>query len=180
MSDPTREIFEIHIRGSIEDVWHQITKLDEPQETFFNMYMDVHEGRLAVGQPLRMLTRSRKYAGAVGEIVELDPPRRFAHTFRFTHLDDPECTVIYDLVEAKGGVDFRMTLEGLPVGTKTAKQMRSGGSMILDTLKAMVEDGRPRLKTRLLFGVFGLLEATSPKSTLADRWPLQRDTTNDS
>ena len=84
MAEGDRALFEIHIRGAIEDVWRQITKTDEPQETFFNMYMDTTDGALAVGNPMRMLTKSRKYAGAIGEVLEFDPPHRFAHTFKFT------------------------------------------------------------------------------------------------
>lgn len=172
MAETERALFEIHIRGAIEEVWRQITKTDEPQETFFNMYMDVPGGELGVGKPMRMLTKSRKYAGAIGEIIDFDPPRRFAHTFRFTHLDDPECTVIYELTESEGGVDFKMILEGLPAGTKSAKQMKQGGTMILNTLKAMVEQGRPSIGTRSLFLLFRAIEFTSPKSTRSEQWPL--------
>lgn len=173
MAESDRALFEIHIRGAIEDVWRQITKTDEPQETFFNMYMETAGGELAEGNSMRMLTKSRKYAGAIGKVLDYDPPNRFAHTFKFTQFDDPECTVIYELTEAEGGVDFRMILENLPVGTKTAKQMKSGGPMILKTLKAMVEQGRPSLATRALFAFFAAIEFTSPKSSRAEMWPLE-------
>ena len=172
MADTERALFEIHIRGAIEDVWRQITKTDEPQECFFNMYMDTPGGDLGVGKPILMRTKSRKYTGAMGEVLDFDPPHRFAHTFRFTHLDDPECTVIYELRESDGGVDFKMILENLPVGTKTAKQMMQGGTMILNTLKAMVERGRPSLTIRSLFVLFRAMEFTSPKSTRSEHWTL--------
>lgn len=172
-TDTERALFQIHIRGSIQEVWRQITKTDEPQETFFNMYMDAPGGTLAVGNPICMRTKSRKYTGAVGRVLEFDPPHRYAHTFRFTHLDDPECVVIYDLQEVDGGVDFRLTLENLPVGTKTEKQMRRGGPMIIKTLKAMVERGRPPLATRTLFALFRAMEFTSPASTRSELWPLE-------
>ena len=173
MADTERALFEIHIRGAIEDVWRQITKTDEPQECFFNMYMDTPRGELDVGHPIRMRTKSRRYTGAIGEVLEYDPPHRFAHTFRFTHLADPECTVIYELTEVEGGVDFRLTLENLPVGTKTAKQMKQGGPMILSTLKAMVELGKPSLGTRTMFALFRAIEFTSPASTRSEHWPLE-------
>ncbi len=173
MADTERAVYEIHIRGNIEEVWRQITKTDEPQECFFNMYMDTPGGELGVGKPIRMRTKSRKYTGAIGDVLEFDPPHRFAHTFRFTHLDDPECTVIYELRESDGGVDFKLTLEDLPVGTKTAKQMKKGGTMIVNTLKAMVERGRPSLTTRSLFVLFRAMQFTSPESTRSEHWPLE-------
>ena len=173
MAETERALYEIHIKGSIDEVWRQITKTDEPQECFFNMHMDAPGGELGTGKPIRMRTKSRKYTGALGEVLDFDPPNRFAHTFRFTQFDDPECTVIYELEESEGGVDFKMILENLPVGTKTAKQMKQGGTMILNTLKAMVEKGRPSFVTRSLFLLFGAIEFTSPKSTLSEHWPLE-------
>ena len=129
MAETETAVFKIHINGSIQDVWRQITKTDEAQECFFNMFMDTPGGELGMGKPIRMRTKSKKYTGAIGEVIEFDPPNRYAHTFRFTHLDDPECKVIYDLKEVEGGVDFQLILENLPAGTKTAKQMKQGGNM---------------------------------------------------
>ena len=127
MTETERALFKIHIRGTIDEVWRQIAKTDEPQECFFNMYMDTPDGELGVGKPIRMRSKSRKYTGAVGEVLEFDPPHRFAHTFKFTHLDDPDCTVIYELEESDGGVDFKMILENLPVSNSfSASRMISG------------------------------------------------------
>lgn len=174
MAETETAAFKIHINGSLEDVWRQITKTDEPQECFFNMFMDTPGGEIADGKPIRMRTKNRKFTGAIGTVVEFDPPHRYAHTFKFTHLDDPECTVVYDLQEAEsGGVDFTLTLKDIPVGTKTAKQMRQGANMILNTLKNMVERGRPSFGTRMLFGIFRAMEFTSPKATRSENWPLE-------
>ena len=92
MTESDKALFEIHIRGSIEAVWKEITKTDVPQETFFNMLMDTPGGRLDVGKPICMRTANARYTGAIGEVLIFDPPFRYSHTFRFTHLDDPECS----------------------------------------------------------------------------------------
>ena len=97
-----KAVFKIHIRATIEDVWKEITKTGEALPFFFGSVMETPG--LEIGAPIRMRTPSGKYTGVVGDVVEFDPPRRFAHTFRFTHLDDPECTVIYELEEADDGV----------------------------------------------------------------------------
>ena len=171
MAETERAVFEIHINGSIDAVWHQITKTDEPQECFFNMWMETTG--LAPGAPIRMQTKSRKYTGAVGKVLEFDPPRRYAHTFRLTNLDDPECTVIYDLEEVDDGVKFKLTLENLTPGTKSAKQMTQGGNMIVKTLKRMVENGKPSLGIRLLYVLFRILEPLSGKKMRSENWPLE-------
>lgn len=170
MTEAEKAVFTIFINGSIDAVWHQITKTDEPQEAFFGNWMDTTT--LGPGAPIRMRTKSKKYTGVVGEVVEWEPKRLFAHTFKFTHLDDPECLVRYELKESEGGVDFTLTIDNLPVGTKTARQMSQGGGMIVKTLKAMVENGKPSFGTRMLLGLFGLMEFTSPKSCRSENWPV--------
>lgn len=166
----TQAMFRIVIRGSIEAVWHEITRTDRPIPAFFNSQM--HVGRLAPGSKLAMRSADGKYTGVVGEILEYDPPRRFAHTFKFTNYDDPYCTVTYDLEEVDGGVAFTLTITDLPAGTKSAKQMLQGGTMIANTLKHVIETGRPAFGTRLLFGVFALMAPMTPRKCRSEHWPI--------
>jgi len=77
--------------------------------------------------------------------------------------------------EVPEGVEFVMTLEDMPVGTKTAKQMTQGGTMIINTLKAIVENGRPTLGTRMIYGVMRLTEPLSPKRCRVENWPLAKN-----
>lgn len=163
-------MFRVQIDGRIEDVWHEITRTDAPIPAFFNSQM--HTRALRPGARLAMRSPDGRYTGVVGEILEVDPPRRFAHTFRFTNFDDPPCKVIYTLEEKRGGVEFTLEIEDLPVGTKTAKQMVQGGKMIVNTLKAVVETGRPSAGTRMLFGVFKLMQPFTPKRCLSENWPV--------
>jgi hypothetical protein len=114
-----RAVFKIVIRGTIEAVWREITKTDSAQQCFFNMCL--HTPGLKIGSPIQMRTRSGKYVGVIGKVLEFDPPRRYAHTFRFTNLDDPECKVIYELKEVPDGVEFVMTLEDMPAGERRSR-----------------------------------------------------------
>jgi uncharacterized protein YndB with AHSA1/START domain len=166
----TRAKFRIVIRGAIDAVWHEITRTDAPIPAFFNSRM--HVGRLAPGSRLAMRTPDGKYTGVVGEILEFDPPRRFSHTFKFTSYDDPYCTVTYDLEQVEGGVAFTLTITDLPAGTKTAKQMLQGGTMIANTLRHVIETGRPAVGTRLLFGVFKLMAPMTPGKCRSEHWPI--------
>lgn len=158
---PTQALFRIFVRGSVQDVWDEITRTDDVIPCFFNMRM--HAERLQKGARLQMRTKSQKYVGVVGEVLEWDPPRHFAHTFRFTQSDDPPCKVAYELVEKDGGVEFTLRISALTPGTKSAKQMLQGAPMILNTLASVIETGRPSLGTRALFVLFALLEPLTPK-----------------
>lgn len=163
-------MFQVHINGSIEAVWNEITRGDAPIKAFFNNRMD--RLQLAPGARIAMRSPDGKYTGVVGEIIELVHHKRFSHTFKFTNFDDPECLVIYDLEESDGGVLFTLTIENLPEGTKTAKQMVQGGKMIVGTLKSVIETGKPSFGVRMLFVLFKLLAPLSPKRCKSEHWPL--------
>ena len=169
--DATRAKFQILIRGSIQDVWHEITRTDRPIPAFFNTQM--HTLGLAPGARIAMRTGDGKYTGVVGEVLEIDPPKRFAHTFLFTNFEDPACRVVYDLEETGEGTLFTLTITDLPVGTKTAKQMVQGGTLIVNTLKSVIETGKPSFGTRMLFTLFKLMAPFSPKRSLSRYWPLE-------
>lgn len=170
MAGTERAVFKTYIRGSAESVWREITKTGEPQEALFNMTL--HAEGLYPGSPIQLRTASGKHTGAVGEVLEFDPPRRYAHTFRFTSYDDPPCRVTFDLVEVPEGVEFRLLLQGLPTGTRTAREMKRGGTMLLRTLKAVVETGGVPPGTRILYWMFRILEPLSPRRTRTAYWPL--------
>ena len=163
-------MFRVLIRGTIEDVWNEITRTDQPIPAFFNTRMDIKT--LARGSKLAMRSGNGKYTGVVGTVIDVVPLKRFSYTFKFTNFNDPECVVINELEEVEGGVQFTLTIENLPEGTKTAKQMVQGGKMIVNTLKAVIETGRPSFGIRMLFVLFKLLEPFSPKSTRSENWPV--------
>ncbi len=171
MPEQPPSVFRVWIDATPEAVWHEITRTDEPIAAFFNNRMHL-SGALQAGSRLAMRTGSGKWTGVVGEILEVVPHVKFAHTFKFTAYDDPECTVIYDLEEADGGVKFTLTIENLPSGTKTGKQMMQGGTMIVNTLKAVMETGRPTFGTRMLYLLFKVMQPLSPKKCLSEHWPV--------
>jgi uncharacterized protein YndB with AHSA1/START domain len=165
-----RAVFKVFIKGPIQAVWNEITKTDAVQQCFFNMRL--YTPGLKPGAPFQMRTKDGKYVGVVGEVLECDPPHRYVTTFKFTKFDDPPCKISYDLKEVAGGTEFVMTFDDLPAGTTTAKQMVSGGNFIVNTLKSIVETGRPSFGVRLLYGVFAALQFLTPRRMLAENWPL--------
>lgn len=170
MTDTTKAVFRIVIKGSIEAVWHELTKQGEPQAAVFNAWL--HAQALQVGKKMQMTTRGHTHVLVVGTITAFEPPTRFAHTFKFTQFDDPECEVIYDLKQLPTGVECTLTVDRLPVGTQTAKSMQSGGTSIINALQQMVETGKPSFGTRLMYAMMDKMAFMLPKKTRAEKWPL--------
>jgi hypothetical protein len=92
-----------------------------------------------------------------------------------TQHDDPICRVTYLLKPVAGGIEVTLTVDDLPVGTKTAKEMERGGMFILENLKSIVETGRTALGTRVIYAMFGALELLLPKKTRSENWPLRKE-----
>lgn len=170
MTNERRLMSKVRIRASAERVWRELTKSNEPQAAVFNAWL--HAQAMVPGAMFQMRTIDGRNVLVVGRIVEFDPPRRFAHTFRFTQYDDPECTVIYEIAAVGDEVDVTLTVDNIPVGTRTAKEMTSGSRLILDTLKSVAETGRPKLSTRFMYALFARLGFVLPKRTRAEHWPL--------
>jgi uncharacterized protein YndB with AHSA1/START domain len=170
VAEANKAVFRIVIKGTMEAIYRELTKTDSPQGAVFNSMLTTKG--LAPGNRMQMRTVSGGHTIVEGQVVEIDPPRRFAHTHRFTQFDDPVCKVIYELKPVEGGVEVTLTVEDLPPGTKTANEMQRGGMFILGNLKSIVETGRPPLGTRLMYAMFGALEFVLPKKTKSENWPL--------
>jgi uncharacterized protein YndB with AHSA1/START domain len=173
-AEPTRQVFQVTINAPIDAVWREITRTDAPILCFFNNRMHLGPGGLTPGTKLAMRSPNSQLTGVVGTILVCEPPARFGHTFRFTDKHDPECKVFYELRSLGDRVtEFKLIVEDLPVGTKTAKQMVGGSKIILSTLKSVMENGKPSLGIRVLFGVFGALAPViTPKACKSENWPV--------
>ena len=83
-----------------------------------------------------------------GEIIEIDPPRRFVHSWRALYdpelASEEESRVTWEIEPQDGGYS-KLTvvhdrLEGAP---KTAAGVAGGWMLILSGLKTLVETGEP-------------------------------------
>ena len=127
MAENDKAVFRIVIAGSMEAIFRELTKTGSPQGAVFNSMLTLPSPGLSPGKKMQMRTVSGGHAVVVGEVVDFDPPRRFAHTHRFTQHMDPECTVTYDLRQVEGGVEVTLTVLNVPAGTQPEQVFRLGG-----------------------------------------------------
>ena len=171
MAEKGKAVYRIVINGSQDAIFRELSSTDRPLGAIFNSRM--HTTGLRPGGRMQMRTVSGGHTIVDGDVVEYDPPHRFVPTHRFTSHDDPVCRVTYELKPVAGGIEVTLTVDELPLGTKTAKEMQRGGMFILNNLKAIVERGRPPLGTRLMYAMFGAMEFVLPKRTKTGNWPLE-------
>ena len=166
-----KRIFKVVVNAPIETVWDELTKREGLCAHFFNARIDTPA--LEKGSPIRM--RSGKFTSVVGEVLEWNPPYRYSHSFKFTHLDDPYCKVTYELKEVEGGTEFALINEGVPANTKTAEYMEQGGEFITQTLKGVIETGKPPFKHRLILTMISITAFMTPKQCLSEHWGFERE-----
>ena len=171
MADKGRAVYRIVIDGSQQAIFDELTRTDRPLGAIFNARM--HTTGLSPGGRMQMRTASGGHVIVDGEVLEYAPPHRFAHTHRFTQHQDPVCKVTYELKPVAGGVEVTLTVDDLPLGTRTADSMQKGSAFILENLKAIIERGQAPLKTRLMYGAFDAMEFVLPARTRTEHWPMR-------
>lgn len=165
-----KSYYRVMIRAPIHKVWAELTRTDAVLPFFFNGVCKTPG--LKPGAPMHMRSKDGKYTSVVGEVLEFEPPHRYAHTFRFTAYDDPECVVRYVLKEVEGGTEFTLINENIPPGTTTEKYMTQGAEFITQNLKSIVETGKPTGSGRFALFMMGLMAPFTPKKCRSENWPL--------
>lgn len=167
-------MYRVTIRASIDKVWSELIRTDRPLPFFFGGQYDTPG--FAVGAPFAMRTPDGKYTMVMGEVIEFEPPHRYAHTFRFTTSEDPVSIVRYVLKEVEGGTQFTLISEHAasdPV-SKSEKQMAQGAKFICENLKSVVETGKATFGGQAMLFMFSLMAPMTPKAARSENWPLDR------
>lgn len=160
------------IKAPIETVWSTLVATDKSLPFFFGSICQTTNG-LKKGANFRMVHPNKKIAMVVGEVLEFDPPRCYAHTFQMTNIDEPPCKVTYSLVEKDGGTEFTLTIENAIEGGKLYKEMVGAQGFIASNLKALAETGKPAFTGKMvgiLSPIFGML---AKKHQRIEHWPLE-------
>jgi uncharacterized protein YndB with AHSA1/START domain len=152
----------IDIAAPRQRVWDEITKTGRIQ---LAMHNTVLESTLVPGAKLRYYSPDHRRVFVVGEVIAVDPPRRFTHTFKFTMRDDAPTVVTWQLEETPTGCRVTLTHGGWTDQAKTHKSVIGGWREILGLLKIEQETGTIPLKTRVVYRVMGALMFLLPTST---------------
>jgi uncharacterized protein YndB with AHSA1/START domain len=166
MTEPSAypaHVISIHIDVPVRKVWEEITKTGRVQRALYNTVL---ECRLEKGSRLRYYSPDRKHVFILGEVVEVDPPRKFSHTYRFTTWKSgPPTLVTWELQDEGGGCRVTVTHSGWTAEHKAPEKVAAGWQEILGYLKQELETGALPLKARLMYRVMGWFMFMMPKTT---------------
>lgn len=157
-------VYRIEIQAPIERVFHEISKTGEACRPMFDTILHYEP---TPGAPLAYRSQDGKRTFIVGEVVEILPPRRFAHTFAFTGVPDAPTLVTWDLEEVEPGkTRVTVTHSRFPGETKTLKTVDGSWPNILGLFKSVLETGTIPLGARIKFGMMRAMSFMLPRATL--------------
>lgn len=141
----TTQVYQLYIKAAPEKVWEAITKPELIARYFHGV---MFEGDLVPGGRWTGWMPDHSMLLNDGEILEVDPPRRFVHGW-VAHYDpemavEAESRVTWEIEPQDGGYSkvtlIHDRLEGAP---KTAAGVSGGWMFILSGLKTLIETGEP-------------------------------------
>jgi uncharacterized protein YndB with AHSA1/START domain len=156
-------VISIHIDVPLQRVWNEITKTGPIQRALYNTVL---ECELSPGSRLRYYSPDKQRVFVVGEVVEVDPPRKFSHTYRFTTWKTgPPTLVTWDLVAEGAGCRVTVTHSGWTAEHRAPEKSAAGWREILGLLKQDLETGDIPTKTKLMYAVMGWFTFLMPQTT---------------
>ena len=166
-AEPLDEVVHsIRIQAPVQRVWDEITTLGRVQDIMFHTILD---SDLEPGSRMRYYSPDRKRIWIVGDVVEVDPPHRFVHTYRFTDItDETETLVTWELAEEAGGTRLTLTHGGFTDQARTHRKVQGGWVSILELLKTVAEGGSIPFKWKAMYTMMDLFQWMMPKSTKAE------------
>jgi uncharacterized protein YndB with AHSA1/START domain len=167
---PERQMWRVTIAAPIETVWSTLVKTDAVLPFLFGAICET-DGGLEPGKPMRMVSSNRKFAIAVGEVLEFNPPYRYSHTLSFTQVEGEQpARTTYELKEVAGGTELTLISQAIP-STKTSRMVK-GGPFIVKNLKTLIETGRPAWSGAMVMALAPLVGLMTPKISRIENWPI--------
>jgi len=144
-----KQVYQIFIRATPEQIWDAIT-----QPEFTAMYF--YGSRVATngksGTPIRHYAPDGTTIWGDDSILESDPPRRLAHTWRALYdpnlAEEPPSRVTWEIEPQPGGVTkLTVVHDELEKSLQTATHVSGGWMFILSGLKTLLETGSALAET---------------------------------
>lgn len=167
-----RAVYKVLIKAPIETVWSELIDTTRPRPFFWNSRWDTPA--LKAGYAYRMLSKDGGTVAVIGDILELDPPRRLVTSFQLTALPDPPSRVTYTLSETPHGVELQLITENIVAGSKSEKSMADGARFIVKNMKTYIETGKVTFGARVTLALYDIMAPMTPKTMRAENWPLKR------
>jgi activator of Hsp90 ATPase-like protein len=107
----------------------------------------------------------------VGRVIDVDPPKRLAHTQRVTTRSDPWTLVTWELEEVAGGTRVTLRHTGWPADTKGLDKVDGTWAMILPELKRLLETGEISTGLKARYAAYRALMWAMPARTRTENVP---------
>ncbi|MGE3075302.1 MAG: ArsR/SmtB family transcription factor [Dehalococcoidia bacterium] len=138
-----KHVYDVYIRATPERVWEAITSGEQTRAWFHGTS---RTGELNPGAPLKLLTSDGESA-VDGEVIEVDPPRRYVHTWKANwgpeFEGDRPSRVTWELTPMGATTRLRLIHDDFDGETVTYKSISEGWAPILNSLKSFIETGEP-------------------------------------
>ena len=134
-----------------EAVWEAFTLTETPRPHYFDAVL---EAEMRPGGRWRFVTDNRARLLAGGEILTLEPPRRFVHSFAAADLDDLPSRVSVELEPIPGGTRVVLLHDRFAGRTVTYRRFRRAHPLALSALASVLETGRLPIRARIYTAIF--------------------------
>ena len=145
MDGAPRQVFEIFIRATPEQIWDAITKPEFTARYFFGSRVQTN-GK--AGSPVRHYAPDGTTLWGDDSVLESVRPRRFVHTWRSLYdaelAAEPASRVTWEIEPQPGGVTkLTVVHDELQGSPKTAASVSGGWMFVISGLKTLLETGQP-------------------------------------
>ena len=140
MSDRPQFVYVIYIRTTTERLWRALTDA-EMSAQYWSGNSIVSDWRL--GSPFAL--KGRQGNVVIGQVLEVDPPRRLAYTFHSQHdglEKEGPSRVTFELEPLEDQVKLTVTHDEFPVGSEVFGHISRGWPHVLSSLKSFLESGK--------------------------------------
>jgi uncharacterized protein YndB with AHSA1/START domain len=143
MSAAPRQVYQVYIKASPEQIWEAITKPEFTARYFFGSRVETTG---EPGTPIRHRAPDSDELWGDDAILESDPPRKLVHTWSSLYnpelAAEPRSRITWEIEPQPGGIS-RLTVvhDELEHSPKTAANVAGGWMFVLSGLKTLLETG---------------------------------------